>query len=133
MLVHETAHERHNTMYRKPRSPGNPYAYATADTLEDIAEGRKRCRKPDTILVDMTAAGHLECNVCGLRLDADYTAGNDTRPTNDDRARVKHDPKTGELTATHYYCSWMRTLEAAVNLGRKYQLAEAAALANTVA
>lgn len=112
-------------MFYKPWTGPNRTAYHAADTLADIFEGRKRCRKAEDVLVPLTESGHLPCTVCGERLDAEYTAGGVTT-TDTGRGRVRHRPASGTISGTHYYCGWTDLLGKVVELGRYFTAADIA-------
>lgn len=114
-------------MYRKPRE-GHPYAYPLADTLADIIEGRKRARKVETVLVPMSEAGHLVCPLCEIALADPYplNPGESKMVTDDTFARVRHNPRTGEIVGTHYYCGWGALMADIFALGRRMREAEIA-------
>lgn len=97
-------------------------AYPEADTLEALAEGSKRKRKRYQVSMPFSAVGHLECRVCGGRLDGEYEVnpgqGDYTR---DSQAKVTVDPKAKSLSGAHYYCGWGDLLQQVVALGRVLQ------------
>lgn len=99
--------------FRKPWTHGAK-AYIEADTFAALAEGMKRMRKVQTVLMPNTGeAGDKPCAACGVSLKAASPNG-----SLDKNSYWTYSPKRRAAYGMHYECSWGAILQQVLDLGR---------------
>lgn len=106
--------------FRRPWEHGAK-AYHEADTLSALVEGAKRKRNVFMVRLNHEGFGHMKCVKCGIPVGDPYPVNEGDKALHQDKgwATGHYAPRSKQLVALHYYCSWGMLLNQVFALGRK--------------
>jgi hypothetical protein len=87
--------------------------YDQFDSLQEMAEHYKRCRKRQSFVLSPVGIKGITCGTCKHLLTEDPPCKPDEEPLTDGYRgnRCEYNPKTKRVSAQHYTCSWESLLE----------------------